>query len=54
LGEHQITYQWVNIEDEKDGEAYVIQKNNGKCIILTITFSDGSILVEPSQDQDPV
>ena len=48
LGEHQIPYKWVNIEDDKDGESYITQKNNGKRIIPTIEFGDGSILVEPS------
>jgi thioredoxin reductase (NADPH) len=48
LGEHQIPYYWVDIEQDKDGEAYVLQKNNGKRIIPTIEFGDGSILVEPS------
>lgn len=48
LGEHQIPYSWVNIEDDKAGEEYVIQKNNGKRIIPTIEFPDGSILAEPS------
>lgn len=48
LGEHQIPYNWVNIEDDQAGEAYVVRKNNGKRIIPTIEFKDGSILVEPS------
>jgi thioredoxin reductase (NADPH) len=48
LGEHQIPYKWVDIENDQDGEAYVIQKNNGKRIIPTIEFTDGSILVEPT------
>lgn len=48
LGEHQIPYKWVDIEQDKSGEAYVLQKNNGKRIIPTIEFDDGSILVEPS------
>ena len=48
LGEHQIPYHWVDIEQDKTGEAYVLQKNNGKRIIPTIEFADGSILVEPS------
>ncbi len=48
LGEHQIPYHWVDIEQDKAGEAYVLQKNNGKRIIPTIEFVDGSILVEPS------
>ena len=48
LGEHQIPYNWVDIEQDKDGERYVIQKNDGKRIIPTIEFADGSVLVEPS------
>src|SRR5262245_61797601 len=48
LGEQFIPYRWVDIEQDKDGEAYVLQKNGGKRIIPTILFEDGSILVEPS------
>ena len=48
LGEHQIPYRWVDIEQDPAGEQYVIQKNNGKRIIPTLEFSDGSILVEPT------
>ncbi|MBI5351046.1 MAG: FAD-dependent oxidoreductase [Chloroflexi bacterium] len=48
LGEHQIPYNWVDIEQDKAGEAYVLKKNNGKRIIPTIEFADGAILVEPS------
>ena len=48
LGEHQIPYNWVDIEEDTEGEAYVIKKNNGKRIIPTIVFEDDSFLVEPS------
>ncbi len=48
LGEHQIPYNWIDIEEDKEGEQCVIQKNDGKRIIPTIEFEDGSILVEPS------
>ena len=48
LGEHQIPYNWVNIEEDPAAEELVIQKNNGKRIIPTIVFQDGSILVEPT------
>ncbi len=48
LGEHQIPYRWVDIEQDKAGEAYVLAKNAGKRIIPTIEFADGAILVEPS------
>ena len=48
LGEHQIPYNWVDIEQDEAGEAYVLQRNDGKRIIPTIEFGDRSILVEPS------
>ena len=48
LGDRQIPYKWVNIEEDKAGEAYVLQRNEGKRIIPTIEFGDGSLLVEPS------
>ena len=48
LGEHQIPYEWVNIEEDADAERRVIEMNDGKRIIPTILFADGSRLVEPS------
>ena len=48
LGENFIPFKWVDIEEDKDGEAFVIAKNNGKRIIPTVVFEDGSFLVEPS------
>lgn len=48
LGEHQIPYNWVDIEQDPQAETFVIEKNDGKRIIPTITFADGSFLVEPS------
>jgi thioredoxin reductase (NADPH) len=48
LGEHQVPYRWVDIEQDKAGEAHVLAKNDGKRIIPTSEFADGSFLVEPS------
>lgn len=48
LGEHQIPYQWIDIEQDPTAEQFVIAKNNGKRIIPTIVFADGSFLAEPS------
>jgi thioredoxin reductase (NADPH) len=48
LGEHQIPYNWVDIEQDKQGEAYVIEANQGKRRIPTIVFGDGSMLTNPS------
>src|SRR5215468_9657369 len=48
LGEQFVPYKWVDIEQDKEGEAYVLRRNAGKRIIPTIVFGDGSLLVEPS------
>ncbi|MBN1639654.1 MAG: FAD-dependent oxidoreductase [Anaerolineae bacterium] len=48
LGEHQVPYNWVDIEQDETGEQYVLRANDGKRIIPTIEFGDGSFLVEPS------
>ncbi len=47
LGEHQIAYNWVDIEQDTQAEAFVIEKNDGKRIIPTITFADGSFWWSP-------
>lgn len=48
LGEHQIPYNWVDIEEDDAAQRFVIEKNDGKRIIPTIVFKDGSFLVEPT------
>lgn len=48
FGEQRVHYDFVNIEDDGDGLALVERINNGKHIIPTIVFGDGSVLVEPS------
>lgn len=51
LGEHQIPYRWVNIDDDVEAERLVMEMNGGKRIIPTIVFGDGSILVQPSASE---
>ena len=48
LGEQRVAYQWVDIDEDEDGRRRVQEVNNGKQIIPTIVFQDGSILVEPT------
>ncbi len=51
LGEQQIPYQWIDLEKNPEAEQLVIQMNQGKRIIPTIVFSDGSFLAEPSNTE---
>src|SRR5215207_7692143 len=48
LGEQFIPYRWVDIEQDKEAETYVLQRNDGKRIIPLILFEDDSFLVEPT------
>ena len=48
LGEQFIPYRWVDIEQDKEAEAYVLQRNDGKRIIPLLLFEDDSFLVEPT------
>jgi len=48
LGEQRVPYNWVDIDQDEEGRKYVQEANNGRQIIPTILFEDGSILVEPS------
>ena len=48
LGEQPVRHNWVDIGEDEEGRKRVQDLNDGKQIILTIIFEDGSILVEPS------
>lgn len=48
LGEQRVTYEWIDVDKNPEGLKYVQEVNEGKQIIPTIVFQDGSILVEPS------
>lgn len=51
LGEQRIAYTFADIENDPAGQAVVERLNNGKQIIPTIVFPDGTILVEPTNAQ---
>jgi thioredoxin reductase (NADPH) len=51
LGEQRIHYEFINIEEDMDGQAFVQRVQNGGLTIPTIVFEDGSLLIEPSNAQ---
>ena len=51
LDERQVQYSWVDIDQDRAGEKFVITTNCGNRSIPTIVFGDGSILVEPSNPE---
>ena len=51
FGEQRVPYVSIDIERDAEAMALVEQVNQGKRVIPTIVFPDGSILVEPSNAQ---
>jgi thioredoxin reductase (NADPH) len=48
LGEQRVHYEFIDVEMDKEGLAFVEKVNKGKQMIPTLVFEDGSTLVEPS------
>jgi thioredoxin reductase (NADPH) len=48
LGEQRIRYDYINIEENQEGQAFVQKVQNGGLTIPTIVFDDGSLLIEPT------
>lgn len=51
LNEHGIEYQWIDIDQDRKGEEFVLKTNRGYRSVPTIVFGDGTILVEPSNNE---
>lgn len=43
-----VPYEWINIDESEDAEAEMLRLNGGRRRVPTISFPDGSYLVEPS------
>ena len=48
LDNRGIDYEWINIDQDSQGEKFVKETNKGNRSVPTIVFPDESILVEPS------
>ena len=48
LEQNKAPYQYVNIEEDEQAAACVVQVNQGNRSVPTIVFPDGTVLVEPS------
>jgi len=48
LGEQRVHYDFINIVEDMEGQAFVQKLQNGGLTIPTIVFEDGSTLIEPS------
>jgi thioredoxin reductase (NADPH) len=48
LGEQRVHYDFIDIEENQEGQAIVRELQKGGLTIPTIIFEDGSVLIEPS------
>jgi thioredoxin reductase (NADPH) len=48
LGEQRVHYDFIDIEEDLQGQAVVRELQKGGLTIPTIVFEDGSVLIEPS------
>jgi len=51
LGEQRIDFDWIDIDQDPVAAALVRAKNDGKQIIPTIVFPDGSFMAEPENSE---
>ena len=51
LASHRVPYEWIDLEEFPDKTAEVEARNDGKRIIPTIVFPDGTALTNPSAAQ---
>ena len=48
LEQQQVPFQWINVDQNDEAQAYVREMNDNKLIMPTILFPDGTVMVEPS------
>ena len=51
MDEHNIKYEWTNVEEEVEFVDVVLKINNGQKRVPTILFPDGSVMGEPSNSE---
>jgi glutaredoxin len=51
LNARNIHFAWYDVDVDREARAYVESVNDGDCRIPTIVFIDGSILVEPDDEE---
>lgn len=49
--QHEIPYRWVDIDKDEEAARYLESVNRGFRSVPTIIWPDGSIMVEPSDEE---
>ncbi len=48
---NRVNYRWIDVQKDPSKVEVVLKYNDGKQVIPTILFPDGSVLIEPSNKQ---
>ncbi len=51
LGEHQVQYEWIDVENDPAAQAFLEQHADGRQLVPTVRLPDGTVLVEPTADE---
>jgi mycoredoxin len=51
LDRHRARYRWVDVEEDAAAAERVVRINHGLRVVPTILFPDGSVLVEPTDEE---
>ncbi|MDD3474108.1 MAG: glutaredoxin domain-containing protein [Syntrophaceae bacterium] len=49
LDTHAIRYVWFDVDEKPENKEFVI-KTNGRFVIPTLIFDDGTVMTEPSDE----
>lgn len=49
--QHKIPYRWLDIDTDEKAARFVESVNRGLRSVPTIVWPDGSLLIEPSQEE---
>jgi glutaredoxin len=49
--EREVPYEWIDIDKDPEGEKLVKATNRGNRSVPTIFFPDGTVLVEPGNQE---
>lgn len=51
LNDHEVAFTYVDLERQPEAISIVLERNDGRRVIPTIVFPDGTHLTEPSDQQ---
>ena len=51
LDDYNVAYNWIDIDFDDEAREKAAELNGGKWKVPTIVFDDGSILIEPSDEE---